>query len=806
LAAALDGVVVVEMATGVSGPYCGKLLALLGAEVVKIEPPGGDPSRQKGPFPADTPDPERSGLFLHLNTGKRSLVLDVADPVQRAERDALIEAADVLLLSHRPSQLTAAGLNPADHQRRCPSLVVVDVTLCGLSGPYAEYRGSEIVAYAISGYMSLTGAAEREPIKAYGHLVEYQAGTHAALGTLAALAARDRDGLGQLVDVSTVQAGTFLLGTVQQRAHFYGEVVKRNGTRLLGFPPQHSYPSTIRPCADGYVHCHSNNRHRDMLGALIPHPRLLAPDLLAEMMGHADEIDAIMDDWLKDRRRAEVVELAQELRLPFTEVLTPGEAMSDRHNVARGSFITVDHPGARKVTQPGPPFRMSATPLRLEPAPGLGQDAGYRPPGRASTLPAAAEAPDQRSLAGIRVIDFTVAVAGPIATSLLADLGAEVIKVEAPNGRPLHAAGVSPAGPGGEIPTYDRIMAFNELNHGKRGISLDVGQPDGRDLFARLVAASDVIVQNFAPRVMSNLGIDYEALRAIRPGLIMASMPAFGLDGPYRDRLSYGPGIDAMSGLSHLTGYPDGPPMKPGNFLCDQNAGVLAAVAVVAALRHRGRTGEGQHIELAMIEGELQLLGDAYIDFAMNGRNRQRCGNDHPAMAPHGLFPCRGEDSWIAIAIEDDEQWHALCATIGEPAAASDPRFATAGRRKANNELVVKMIGRWSCSQDAVRAEKLLQHAGVSAGAVRTTADLLDSAHLQATRAFHMVEAWADRPAPYVRAAYTLSRTAVHDVSSAPRFAEANRYVFQHLLGVDDATLSDLETRQIVTATPVAPP
>src|SRR5690606_8842076 len=241
---------------------CGRLLSGLGAGVVKVEPPEGDWSRREGPFPGDEARPERSGLFLHLNTGKRSVVAG-GDRL-----NDLFVGADVVLLGYGPGDLRRRGLEPSALLDRYPHLVVASVSPFGLDGPYADFAASELVCYALSGYSSLTGDPNRKPLKAYGHLLQYQAGAQAALGTMAALHARERDGRGQVVDVSITEAGTFLLGGVEQSAHFYGIVPRRNGTRLLGFPPQHSYPSTIRPCKDGYVHCHSNNRHLDLLGAL----------------------------------------------------------------------------------------------------------------------------------------------------------------------------------------------------------------------------------------------------------------------------------------------------------------------------------------------------------------------------------------------------------------------------------------------------------------------------------------------------------------------------------------------------------
>ncbi|MGI8554170.1 MAG: CaiB/BaiF CoA transferase family protein [Dehalococcoidia bacterium] len=834
---ALAGIRVIELATGVAGPYCGKLLAGLGATVIKLEPPGGDPTRREGPFPGDVLDPERSGLFLHLNTGKRSVQLCLDTEDGRHTRDRLLAGADVLILSHRPAQLLALGLDLAELERNFPRLVIVDVTSFGLTGPYADYQGSELIVYALSGYMMLTGAFDREPIKAYGSLVAYEAGAQAALGTMAALIARHEDGRGQIVDVSAMEAGTFLIGGVEQSAYFFKRVVRRNGTRLLGFAAEYSYPSTIRPCRDGYVHCHSNNRHLDLLAALIPHPRLLDPELLVAMMGHADEIDAIMDEWLADKDRHEVVHRAQELRLPFTEVMQPGEVMADRHHRVRGSLIMVDHPGAGPVLQPGAPFRMSAKPWQNGPVPMLGQDkeevlnvrsAGIlRDPAStgkgmnpAPTTPIANTSLDRpaspehsagrgteihpaRPLHGIRVIDFTNAVAGPIASFLLADLGAEVIKVEAPNARPLHATGTAPLREGGEDRSYDRMLLFNELNHGKKGISLDVARPDGRQVFLRLVAKSDVVIENFAPRVMGNLGLDYDDLRREQPGIIMVSMPAFGLSGPYRDRVSYGPGIDAMSGLSHLTGYAGGPPMKPGNFFCDQNAGVHTAFATLVALWYRQRTGEGQRLEMPMIEGEFQVLGDAYIDYRMNGRERMRAGNDHPWMAPHDVYRCLGDDAWLAIAVETDEQWRALCRVLGRPELAIDPCFEKAAERHAHRHELKPAIAAWTSTRTHSEAQQLLQAAGVPSGAVLTAQELLANPHVRARHGFEYVEVPNVGPVPYPRTAFLLSRTPVPIEKPAPAFGEDNDVVLRGLLEMTAEEVGALEVADVVTRTPV---
>lgn len=790
MAGALQGLRVLELAEGVSGPYCGKLLAGLGAEVIKLEPPQGDSSRREGPFPGDIPDPEKSGLFLHLNTGKRG----IAAP---ADLDSLLREADVVIVGRRPAELAASGMSFEAWRAAHPRLVIASVTTFGLEGPYADYLGGELVAYALGGYAMLTGSPDREPLKAYGSLVQYQAGAQLALGVMAALLARDVSGEGQVVDCSAMQAATFLIGAVEQGAHFYGRIARRNGTRLLGFPPEHSYPSTIRPCKDGFVHCHSNNRYLDLLGALIPNPRLLEPDLLAAMMGHADEVDAIMDEWLADKTRDDVVRMAQDLRLPFTEVREPGEVMAEPHHKARGSFVTVDHPGAGTVFQPGAPFRMSATPWETRPAPMLGEQAG------AGWTEPRSEAVQthrtgQKPLSGLRVIDFTNAVAGPIAAFILADLGAEVIKIEAPTSRPKVAAGTAPLLEGADVPSYNRIMTFNELNHGKRSFVLDVAKPEGRAVFLELAAKSDILVQNFAPRVMGNLGLDYETLSAANPRLVMASMPAFGLSGPLRDRVAYGPGVDAMSGLSHLTGYSDGPPMKPGNFFCDQQAGVLTAFAVCSAVRHAERTGQGQHIELAMIEGEFQVLGDAYIDFAMNGRERRRSGNDHPAMEPHGVFRCDGEDAWVAIAVEDDAQWSRLAKVIGRYDL-EDLRFAD---RRARSAEIRTAISAWTNLRTPYDAQSELQAAGVPAGAVLDALELLRDPQVTACHGFEYVETRGVGPTPYPRIAARLRSTPTPVSGPAPAFAEGNEYVLGGVLGKTPEEIERLRAAGVIAGEP----
>ncbi len=346
-------------------------------------------------------------------------------------------------------------------------------------------------------------------------------------------------------------------------------------------------------------------------------------------------------------------------------------------------------------------------------------------------------------------------------------------------------------------------MLFNSFNHGKNGsLVLDVGRPEGRAAFLRLVAMSDVLVQNFSPGVMPKLGLAYDDLRQSNDQIVAISMPAFGLTGPYRDWRSYGPGIDAMSGLSHLTGYPDGPPVKPGNFFCDQNAAIHAAFATVVALHHRRLSGEGQHVELAMIEGEMQILADAYMDQVMNGRERMRKANDHDWMAPHDIFPCREPDTWVAIAVETDGQFASLCEVIGRPELAHEPRFATIAARHTNRRELDEPISTWTGERTPYAVQEALQAAGVPAGASLDALGLFQDPHVAAREGLQYVETAGVGPTPYPRPAFRLSGTPVPLANPAPVFGSANSYVFRDLLRMSETEIAALYEAGITSDQP----
>jgi len=410
-----------------------------------------------------------------------------------------------------------------------------------------------------------------------------------------------------------------------------------------------------------------------------------------------------------------------------------------------------------------------------------------------------------RPLEGIRVVDLTVAVAGPVAAHLLGDLGADVIRIEPPFARPVAHLDVAPLLDGAPDHPYNRVVGYNDLHRSKRAITLDLQKALGRDTLLKLTAASDVVIENMAPRVLPSLGLSYDALRTGKPDIVLVSMPAFGLSGPLSDRVSYGPGIDAMSGLAHLTGYPDRGPMNAANYYCDYNAAVLAATATLAALRHRDRTGAGQHIELSMLEGELQLVADALLDFTMNGRVQRRAGNAHPSMAPHGVYQCAGKDRWVAIACENDVQWRSLCAAIDRPDFASDPRCAdVVSRMHARDQLDV-IVSAWTSVRTPHDCATALQNAGVPAGVMQTVGELFDDPQVRGRQWIQYTQHPEAGRTPHSRAAFTLSRTPSPIERPAPLFAQHNDEVLRGLLGLGDDAIRELREQRVTRNEPPAP-
>jgi len=406
-------------------------------------------------------------------------------------------------------------------------------------------------------------------------------------------------------------------------------------------------------------------------------------------------------------------------------------------------------------------------------------------------------------LEGIRVIDLTMFWSGPFAAHLLANMGAEVIKVESIQrfdgwritaGTPLELERF-----------WERSPLWNSVNTDKLDITLDLGRPRGADIFKQLVKISDIVTENYTPRVMGNFGLDYSVLKKANPKLIMISLPAYGSSGPWKDYPGFAASIEQMSGIPQLTGYPDAPPMMTNWSISDPVAGVNGMVAVLIALLFRQMTGKGQYIDLSQIEANTCLIGDAIIDWTMNKRVQPRRGNRHPFMAPHGYYRCKGDDLWVGIAVSSNEEWRQLCEVMGNPVWCEEDRFADSLSRWHNQDGLDRLVEEWTIQHDHYEVMNTLQKAGVAAGAVLSSTELPTNPHLKERGTFQVVDRAVVGTHPYSipSAPIKLSKSPIAIRRPAPLLGEHNDYVYGKLLGMTKDEIQNLADDQIIGTEPL---
>ncbi len=413
-------------------------------------------------------------------------------------------------------------------------------------------------------------------------------------------------------------------------------------------------------------------------------------------------------------------------------------------------------------------------------------------------------------LAGVRVLALGFYWAGPLNTRLLGDLGAEVIAVEhhlarggaqppASMGGPL---GNFPDGDPGERP-WNRSGVLNQFYRSKLGAVLDLNHPRGKELFLGLIKISDVVQDNYSRRVMPNFGLDYPELREVNPGIIMIRQTGFGSVGPYKEYIAGGCPTGVHGGLAYYSGYHDGEPMRPESCIVDPWAGLHACCAVLAALWQRRRTGQGQLIDSGQCEAVASVLGDRVLGHQMGSNRPPRLGNRHHSMAPHGCYPCRGDDRWIAITVSSNEEWSALCQAMGDPAWTREERFSDQPSRRRHQDEMDRRIGEWTAGHDHIELMNVLQKEGVAAGAVLDQAELMRDPHLRERGYYFEMEHPETGVRSYPRQPWKMSRMPQRKMR-APGLGEHNRYVFGELLGLSAEEISELEDEKIISDRPLA--
>jgi crotonobetainyl-CoA:carnitine CoA-transferase CaiB-like acyl-CoA transferase len=735
----LHGLRVVEI-TDLKGAYAGKLLADLGADVVLVEPPEGSATRNVGPF-AKGHSAVDGGMFHQwMNTSKRSYVAESDSPDREAEVGCLLSRADLLLLSGCPRDLKGRGFAYENIREKFPHLVVTAVTPFGSSGPLRDYAADDLVLLAMGGLLSLGGYPDEAPTAVHGYQSYLAGSLFAVVGSLVALEVAESTGRGQFVDVSIQDCVAQALETAAQAYDLTRTVRRRVGSG------QQDAGLGIFSCADGLV---------SLVIGLSGGEGGSSWDALADWLSADPAADIFRDPRWRDgayratpEARHQFAEIfgrfaatlpkkqlyveGQRRGLSVSPIATMADLAADDQLLARNFFRDCSVDGKTLgIRYPGPPYRFSRTPAGVRsPAPKLGEHTHairqdwleasnfktVRPVKSSFGTP-------ERPLAGVRIADFTWVGAGPFATKPLADFGADVIKVE--SSRRVDPTRLSP--PFAREPGVNRSGYFANRNSSKRSICVDMKQGEGLQLARELVAQSDIVANNYRAGVMDRLGLSYAELLQIRPDIIYLDMPAFGNEGPARDFGGFGAAIAAACGLHYLSGNPNRLPVGTGTHYPDHILNPLhAAIALLAALRHRRMTGDGQHVELAQFESSVNGVGYALLTFLTTGEVMERQGNRDGTHAPRAVLRCHGEDRWCAISVLNDEQWLALCAVIGRSDWAVDASLATAEDRLKNQGDLEKGLEEWTREHDAYEVMMRLQAAGVPSGVVQNAADVIE--------------------------------------------------------------------------------
>ncbi|GMU77543.1 MAG: CoA transferase [Acidimicrobiia bacterium] len=719
MTAALAGLRVVELGCGLPASYATKLLGLLGADVVKVEPVSGDPERGRGPFAGDVVDRDRGGgLFRYLNADKRSVLLDPGRVDDVTTLRSLLSGADVLVESLGPGGLEALGLAPESFAIANPHLGVVRISPFGQHGPAAGYPATGLTVMAMGGWVSNHGIPGVDPVQTGGRLHEYTIGSYAACAALTVRRAGRAADRPVTADLSALEV---MVGTLP-----YPMLLHETFMRL-GFPVGEERFSTIPGivrCHDGWVGINAlTGQHFQDICAMLDAPEFAGRQTELTWGGEPlAEFFAAVQPWLDAHTVDEIVSLCQAFRIPAAPVGDGEKLVHYPQFVARPFFTT--EPGGDLVF-PGPPWRLSATPAEARrPAPTLTEAAdaaaAFHAPRRSpaahplvpSGLGAPTAPPTDPALpfAGLRVVDLGTFWAGPYVGMYLGAFGADVVKVESiqrPDGFRF-----SGAFPQEGDDWYDLGGIWQGTNLDKRGVTLDATREAGRRLLCALIARADVVIENFSARVVEQFGLAYDDVRALRPDVIMLRMPGYGLAGPWRDYVGWAMGIEQASGMAQVTGYAD-KPMHPGGF-ADPMIAMHAAVALQAGLEHRERTGEGQMIEVAQLETACCLTADQPMDFQLNGRLASRTGNRDPRIAPQGVYRTR-DDEWVALSVRHDGDWRALLDALDRPLWATD-EFATVAGRLRNHDDLDELLGEWFAARPAHDAVARLRDHGLPVG------------------------------------------------------------------------------------------
>ena len=749
--------------------YAGKLLGDLGAEVIRVEQEGGDPLRRRAPFHASG-----ASLWHAFFASSRRFRSEQPETVAQ-----LAQSADIIFDCERlpdPEALLAAH----------PSLVIVDVTSFGRSGPWSDYLAPGLVAEALGGIAATSGDAGTPPLKLYGDQYAFVGGVYAAIGALAALRHARETGEGQIVRLAAHEALCSILEHVLMWAWHHDQVPFADGPVLPRQGSLHwSNAYVVMQAVGGSIMITPTPDFSKQVAWLVEEgtgmelldERFSDPANVAEMIQLTMQT---LREWVGAKEVEPFFHEAQARHHPYGWVMTTPEVAGNPQLAAR-EWWTPYPVGEASVAGPGAPYHFSETPWRIgsPERPDRRMDSRLRgndDVGRGND--------DVGPLAGVRVLDFTHVLAGPFATRVLGDMGADVVKV-------MSETRVSLAG--GPDSPYHALW-----NRNKRVLQLDLARPEARAIARRLALQADVVIDNFSVGVLDRWGIGYDAVSADNPGVVYIGMSGMGTSGPWSNYVTYAPTVHALAGLTYLTGVAGRNDLGIGFSYNDHMAGLHGAVAVLAALESRRSSGRGQQIDMSQFEVGVSFSGPALLDWFANGIAAEPVGNDPPweSWAPHSIYPCAGEDQWCAIAVVEDEQWRALCRLMEADDWLGDAALSAAEGRKARRAEIDARIVEWTQPQERYALMERCQRAGVPAGVVQTGLDLTqhDPQLAQAEMFFAF-----DDPHPALgplkgdRLALRFERTPATVYRRSEVFGESNASVASDWLGMPAEEVSRLE-------------
>ena len=785
-----DGLRILDLSSNIAGPYASKLYLDAGAEVIKIETPGGDPLRRWTASQQDLAADEPSPLFQYLNAGKKSIVLDSRDAQDRARFGAFAERADIVIEDWGAEGLEGRGLSPDNWLEANPRLSIVRISPWGQLGPWAKRAANDFTLQAATGSVEYRGLPERQPVAAGGRLGDWIAGSFACVSALAAWRSARQTGEGQIVDLSSFEA-------MIQCLTIFGDL----GSQFFGglIPRSIEIPS-IEPTSDGYVGvCTMTGQQWTdfcaMLGQqeLAQDPRFLEGH---ERMAQIDIIQGIIQSWTRERTTNEIVELCELLRVPVAPIGNGRDLPGFDHMIARGIYQRT--PGG--FLQPRAPWRLETTePASIGRTPSLDED-------REPLLRSLEKAPPNGKaplgggdlpFASLRIVDLTAFWAGPYATSIMSDFGADVIKVESIQ-RP---DGMRFAGSVRNDVLWEWSHVFHGTNPGKRDITLRLDHAKGLELLKRLIADADILIENFSARVMPAFGLDEETVKVLNPRLIFVRMPAFGLDGPWRDRAGFAMTVEQVSGLAWLTGYEDMPLVVRG--ACDPLGSAHTVFAIGLALEERRRTGRGQVVEVALVEPALAVAAEQVIEYSAYGVLLGRSVNAMPHAAPQGLFETRTESERVAVSVSTDDEWRGLCRVLDADDWRLSEELSTHRGRLAKHDALIARLSAWIQTRSRDDVIRAFLAEGVPASASINNHALMPNPQLEARGFFQTLKHPFTGATRYPAFPATFSGFE-RDLHRAPppTLGQHNREVLLNELGVDARELEQLEAEGIIGTRP----